>query len=602
MERLNDIMMRTAQRRQQAQDANQQATQPGQQQQDTSAQGQGQSPRQPLPRRAPLPEQTARQGQYPAHPASPAQSSRPGQPQSSQQFNRQGASRAAQRGEPGTRYAQPQSPSQGYSYGQRQHDGQAQRRNVNERSSYYSQPTPQEPPASPMPQNTGQGQMQRKPRITGDYYDSYEAVPQGDVQDEWDDDSTAMRYGDWEGDESGEDSEAAHYTRPSVESFAPEYTPPQGATWAAGTRAFSRPPVSPLATRQLPSMQGQEPAYQSPLTRRDPHLPLSQTQHAQTQRVAPPAQTVQPAPPAPPSPQPPQQEAQRYHRHTQPLNPKAIAGMNRSVSQERSPSHPPAQRPSMQRHQSSQPSQPPQPIQSAQPAPLPSQANCPLCKGAGYLRADVPYGHPNFGKPIACECKEAERAEKRRMHLRSISNLDAFRDKSFKNFNPHVPGIQEAYKIAQAYANDPDGWLLLIGRNGCGKTHLAAAIANQHLAKGSLVLFATVPDLLDHLRATFAPSSTVVYDQLFSSMREAELLILDDLGAEQNSPWASEKLFQLLNYRYNSRFPTVITTNKMRLQAVDERIRSRLTDTSLVIEVSMDRAQDYRPHNPQRLP
>jgi DNA replication protein DnaC len=348
----------------------------------------------------------------------------------------------------------------------------------------------------------------------------------------------------------------------------------------------------------LPSMHGQEPAYQSPLTRRDPRLP--QTGHTQTQRVA---------PPAPPSPQPPQQEAQRYHRHTQPLNPKAVAGMNRNVSQERSQSLPPAQRPSTQHHQQAQPIQPPQEtqvtqpaqsIQQAQPAPLPSQGGCPLCKGAGYLRADVPYGHPNFGKPIACECKEAERAEKRRMHLRSISNLDAFRDKSFKNFNPHVPGIQEAFKIAQAYANDPDGWLVLIGRNGCGKTHLAAAIANQHLAKGSLVLFATVPDLLDHLRATFAPSSTVVYDQLFSSMREAELLILDDLGAEQNSPWASEKLFQLLNYRYNSRFPTVITTNKMRLQAVDERIRSRLTDTSLVIEVSMDRAQDYRPHNPQR--
>ena len=83
-------------------------------------------------------------------------------------------------------------------------------------------------------------------------------------------------------------------------------------------------------------------------------------------------------------------------------------------------------------------------------------------------------------------------------------------------------------------------------------------------------------------------------------MREAELLVLDDLGSEQNSPWASEKLFQLLNYRYNSRFPTVITTNNLRLQALDERIRSRLMDRNLVIEVTMDRVQDYRPHNPRR--
>ena len=98
---------------------------------------------------------------------------------------------------------------------------------------------------------------------------------------------------------------------------------------------------------------------------------------------------------------------------------------------------------------------------SHNPPPMPSQGPCPLCKGAGYLRADVPYGHPNFGKPIACDCKEAERAEKRRMHLRTISNLDAFRDKSFKNFNSHVPGMLEAFKLSQAFANDPDGWLLL---------------------------------------------------------------------------------------------------------------------------------------------
>jgi hypothetical protein len=56
----------------------------------------------------------------------------------------------------------------------------------------------------------------------------------------------------------------------------------------------------------------------------------------------------------------------------------------------------------------------------------------------------------------------------------------------------------------------------------------------------------------------------------------------------------------LLNYRYNSRFPTVITTNNMRLQAVDERIRSRLMDRSLVTEVTFERAMDYRPNNPRR--
>ena len=182
-----------------------------------------------------------------------------------------------------------------------------------------------------------------------------------------------------------------------------------------------------------------------------------------------------------------------------------------------------------------------------------------------------------------------------------MSDLGAFYDKSFRNFNMHVPGIQEAYRCACEFAQDPNGWLLLIGPNGSGKTHLAAAIANKSLEDGALVLFATVPDLLDHLRAAFAPTSNEVYDQLFSRMREAEVLVLDDLGAQQSSPWANEKLFQLLNYRYNSRFPTVITANSRGLQGIDERIRSRLTDASLVTTVIMDRAKDFRPNNPRRV-
>ncbi|HEY6287337.1 MAG TPA: ATP-binding protein, partial [Ktedonobacteraceae bacterium] len=215
---------------------------------------------------------------------------------------------------------------------------------------------------------------------------------------------------------------------------------------------------------------------------------------------------------------------------------------------------------------------------------------------------DVPYGHPSFGKPVACECKEAERKAKRRRQLQEMSDLGAFYDKSFRNFNAHVPGIQEAYSCAGEFASEPDGWLLLIGPNGSGKTHLAAAIANKSLEDGALVLFATVPDLLDHLRAAFAPSSNEVYDHLFSRMREAEVLVLDDLGAQQSSPWANEKLFQLLNYRYNSRFPTVITANSRGLQGIDERIRSRLTDASLVTTVIMDRVKDFRPNNPRRIP
>lgn len=222
---------------------------------------------------------------------------------------------------------------------------------------------------------------------------------------------------------------------------------------------------------------------------------------------------------------------------------------------------------------------------------------CTVCNGAGYLRADVSYGHPHFGKPIACVCKQAEWAEKRKKQLAAMSNLEAFQDKDFVSYNWRVPGVQVAFREALAFAQNPQGWLLLVGPHGCGKTHLVAAIANQCLLNEMAVLIVTAPDLLDHLRATFAPTSQLAYDELFWRVREAGLLVIDDLGAEQSTSWAGEKLFQLINHRYNLRLPTVITANADGFNALDERLRSRLQDQGLVRTVEMNLAGDYRPYN-----
>jgi len=84
---------------------------------------------------------------------------------------------------------------------------------------------------------------------------------------------------------------------------------------------------------------------------------------------------------------------------------------------------------------------------------------------------------------------------------------------------------------------------VLTGTYGCGKTHLAAAIGNFRDAMGEEVIFQVVPDLLDHLRATFSPNSSISYDSLFEQVRSTRLLILDDLGTQSATPWAKEKLF-----------------------------------------------------------
>ena len=100
---------------------------------------------------------------------------------------------------------------------------------------------------------------------------------------------------------------------------------------------------------------------------------------------------------------------------------------------------------------------------------------------------------------------------------------------------------------------------MLSGPSGCGKTHVAAAVANRCLEVGTPALFVIVPDLLDRLRAAYHPDSAVDYDQAFERVRNAPVLVLDDLGGQSSTPWAQEKLSQIINHRFNARLPTVIT-------------------------------------------
>jgi DNA replication protein DnaC len=222
-----------------------------------------------------------------------------------------------------------------------------------------------------------------------------------------------------------------------------------------------------------------------------------------------------------------------------------------------------------------------------------NDAVCPDCGGVGFYKERVPYGHPHFGVLFPCHCKQQERELRRRAELERVSNLEPFRDKTFQDFNPDVPGVRAAYARALEYARRPQGWLVMFGPYGVGKTHLAAAIANEILGRGGNVLFAIVPDLLDHLRSTFGPSSEVEYDRRFETVRDVGVLILDDLGTENTTPWASEKLFQIINHRYNYRLPTVITSNRDPAK-IDPRIYSRLADTALSGKMLMINAADYR--------
>ena len=229
--------------------------------------------------------------------------------------------------------------------------------------------------------------------------------------------------------------------------------------------------------------------------------------------------------------------------------------------------------------------------------------DCEFCGGVGFLRSDVPVGHPNFGRLEACVCRSGEVAQNARQHLYEMSNLDRLSHLTLENFrtsgNPkaefvtpqEISSLQEAKNVSEEFSNTLQGWLLLEGAYGCGKTHLAAAIANAAVQRGVPTLFITVPDLLDSLRFAYGNPETT-FEARFEEIRNADLLVMDDFGTQNATAWAQEKLFQIINYRYVNKLPTVITTNLI-LDEIESRIRSRLQDSDYVQHIRIF-APDYR--------
>ena len=208
---------------------------------------------------------------------------------------------------------------------------------------------------------------------------------------------------------------------------------------------------------------------------------------------------------------------------------------------------------------------------------------CPLCNGTRWVRVDVPFGHPRWGSIDPCSCWEQEGAQERRDRLLRYSNLGVLARFTFDTLDED--GRSEdpddrrmfgaAVEAAKAFAEAPTGWLVFAGPSGCGKTHLAAAVTHRAVEAGTPALFMVAPDLLDHLRAAYAPNSDADYDLLFDQVRNAPVLVLDGLGAQASTPWAQEKLFQVLNHRYNLELPTVVTLAAP-LETLEERFQTRL--------------------------
>jgi DNA replication protein DnaC len=138
--------------------------------------------------------------------------------------------------------------------------------------------------------------------------------------------------------------------------------------------------------------------------------------------------------------------------------------------------------------------------------------DCPICKGAGFVHPRLPSGKPDFSNVIACRCVKMAVEKEQESRLQKYSNLGALVGCTFESLiQSGISGdavrqelFKRAYEAARQYADNAQGWFVLVGPSGSGKTFLAAAIANERIKQGRPAFFQTVPELLDHLRSAFA--------------------------------------------------------------------------------------------------
>ena len=135
----------------------------------------------------------------------------------------------------------------------------------------------------------------------------------------------------------------------------------------------------------------------------------------------------------------------------------------------------------------------------------------------------------------------------------------------FENFEVNSSNrnvFQNLKKYSEKLVNEIEKkGVILVGNNGVGKTHLACSIANELMKNGIPVIYGTLINLLAEIRNSYDLDNNVSEMEIIKLYENVDLLIIDDLGKEKPSEWGLEKLFTIINSRYENNLPVIITTN-----------------------------------------
>jgi DNA replication protein DnaC len=229
---------------------------------------------------------------------------------------------------------------------------------------------------------------------------------------------------------------------------------------------------------------------------------------------------------------------------------------------------------------------------------------CSQCDDTGWKPVDV----SGVRRVSRCDCWREQVGQHR---LADANIPKRYQHCTFTNFAVYNPSLERALDQARRVPDrfpaannlrEQGRGLLLEGPPGVGKTHLAVAVLKQVMeASGARGMFYDTRDLLRVIRSTYDPSIRTTELEVLRPVMTADLLVLDDLGAEKTSEWVEETMNLIVNTRYNERRLTIFTSNYLDIPddtdpnsllfRIGFRMRSRLHEMCEFIE--MDGA-DYR--------
>jgi DNA replication protein DnaC len=241
-------------------------------------------------------------------------------------------------------------------------------------------------------------------------------------------------------------------------------------------------------------------------------------------------------------------------------------------------------------------------------------STCSICGGIGLVRVISPEGHW-VSRP--CDCQDMQREERRVAAAKIPERYKDYDLDGFTVLREFDSSLGRAYQTARhfvdAYPVDTAGkGLLFTGSIGVGKTHLAVGVLRRLIRdRGVKGLFCDYRELLKSIQNSYNPQVSTTELELLQPVFNAEVLVLDDLGAQKPNEWVWDTVALILNSRYNNKQTTIITTNYPDLPAgggaqtdaeraareqtlgdrIGDRMRSRIAEMCICIEM---KGKDFR--------